>query len=377
MDGLAFLPRCSSSSLGVFGNIDEYASILLESEYHSLNSAFEGFTTLLDSIQNSTRQKWEQYKLFREHLEKRVNNSAVASEAKVRLNVGGQVFMTSEATLLAEKETFFWAMLHGGQWKPDTNGEYFIDRNPATFSYILDYLRSGTFDIDHLSRGDKNQLWSDVDFFQLHSLLNPPAIRFQPVPKDAPVKLDNNRTTLSTIRCSGFLYHAASFPEAGPKGGGVKYWTVVACKNKQQAPLSGRVGVGDAKDPTDKTSITVGIGGGLLYNQASQTSAPFVTWPSGVDSCSVDFRYDPTSRFLTIRALGNTITRTLPDTWDPVPVVGCANNGISFTMKTAQQRDSLATPLPIPLSVSGPEFPLKGSWVSVIPTSVSDSAIGN
>eukprot|EP01006_Ploeotia_vitrea_P000712 TRINITY_DN103523_c0_g1_i1.p1 TRINITY_DN103523_c0_g1~~TRINITY_DN103523_c0_g1_i1.p1 ORF type:complete len:337 (-),score=28.53 TRINITY_DN103523_c0_g1_i1:103-1113(-) len=64
------------------------------------------------------------------------------SPRKIKLNVGGKLFITTSETLVREQDTFFTAMLNG-PWKPDEDGEYFIDRSPQLFSLVLEYLRDG------------------------------------------------------------------------------------------------------------------------------------------------------------------------------------------------------------------------------------------
>ncbi|KAJ0984296.1 hypothetical protein J5N97_002652 [Dioscorea zingiberensis] len=69
---------------------------------------------------------------------------------RVRLNVGGEVFETTAATLaVAGRDSMLGALLDD-DWNlrrpsanPDTPPEYFIDRNPACFAVLLDLLRSG------------------------------------------------------------------------------------------------------------------------------------------------------------------------------------------------------------------------------------------
>ncbi|XP_062219618.1 BTB/POZ domain-containing protein At2g24240-like [Phragmites australis] len=67
---------------------------------------------------------------------------------RVRLNVGGQVFETTAATLAsAGRDTMLGAMLdaswNGGYAAGSGAAEYFIDRDPACFAVMLDLLRTG------------------------------------------------------------------------------------------------------------------------------------------------------------------------------------------------------------------------------------------
>jgi len=69
----------------------------------------------------------------------------------VSLNVGGHVLQTSVSTLTKEKESMLAKMFDpDNQWdnKRDDSGAYLIDRSPAYFIPLLDYLRNGEVIID-------------------------------------------------------------------------------------------------------------------------------------------------------------------------------------------------------------------------------------
>lgn len=66
----------------------------------------------------------------------------------IKLNVGGRVFATLKSTLTrnntGDSESYFDGLL-GGKFVTtvDTDGSFFIDRNPEHFQMVLDYLRMG------------------------------------------------------------------------------------------------------------------------------------------------------------------------------------------------------------------------------------------
>jgi len=87
---------------------------------------------------------------------------ALASASNiVRINVGGNIYSTSISTL--RKERSLLSDLQPGQ-------EYFIDRNPEYFGFILDSLRKETVDLEGLSPKYLRQLKDEVDYYQLASL---------------------------------------------------------------------------------------------------------------------------------------------------------------------------------------------------------------
>jgi len=70
----------------------------------------------------------------------------------IKLNVGGQIFLTTKSTLTAHKGSVL-AVMFGDELKlkssrVDENGAYVIDRDPKYFSPILNYLRCGKLIVD-------------------------------------------------------------------------------------------------------------------------------------------------------------------------------------------------------------------------------------
>jgi hypothetical protein len=71
------------------------------------------------------------------------------SAVRVRLNVGGTTFETSEQTLLKYANTFFSALLAalhtpGHIQLADYDGRVFVDRDPKHFADLLKFLRCAT-----------------------------------------------------------------------------------------------------------------------------------------------------------------------------------------------------------------------------------------
>eukprot|EP01080_Neovahlkampfia_damariscottae_P004346 gene4346-7702_t len=60
----------------------------------------------------------------------------------IKLNIGGTKFETTKSTLMFQKKSYFYCLLSSDKFKPDKNGEYFIDRSPDYFPDILYYLRT-------------------------------------------------------------------------------------------------------------------------------------------------------------------------------------------------------------------------------------------
>ena len=61
----------------------------------------------------------------------------------IKLNVGGRVFLTSEETLTGTYSMLSVLVQHPNPAQ-QIDGHYFIDRDPDTFRWILNYLRGST-----------------------------------------------------------------------------------------------------------------------------------------------------------------------------------------------------------------------------------------
>jgi len=61
----------------------------------------------------------------------------------IKLNVGGQVFHTTKATLIKHPNSFFGKLMSGTfEATKDDQGNIFLDRSPDYFKVVLEYLRN-------------------------------------------------------------------------------------------------------------------------------------------------------------------------------------------------------------------------------------------
>jgi hypothetical protein len=154
----------------------EYGLKLAE-ESRLLNEQLE---TLQANIQKMEKETLERIEARTQDLEKKreeweraqkiVSERAALASDKIKLNVGGQLFCVAKKTLLVEG-SYFYAMLGSDRWSPDTDGEYFIDRDPDLFPYILTFLRTGCWRIGKLPIEDKFRLVEELQYYILPPLL--------------------------------------------------------------------------------------------------------------------------------------------------------------------------------------------------------------
>ena len=97
----------------------------------------------------------------------------------LRLNVGGQIFDTTPETMLSGGSAFFGRLLDAGDGPGhevrgavrDSDGRLFIDRSPAGFQLILEYLR-GSLDVYSLDKEKKEALISEALYYDLPGLVS-------------------------------------------------------------------------------------------------------------------------------------------------------------------------------------------------------------
>lgn len=105
----------------------------------------------------------------------RMHTINMIQDSRVKLNIGGHVFMTSTLTLTKDPESMLAAMFSGRHaLKQEEDGSYFLDRDGTHFRYVLNYLRDGSFrpgslpsDVTFL-----NELYTEAEYFQLNGLIS-------------------------------------------------------------------------------------------------------------------------------------------------------------------------------------------------------------
>eukprot|EP01122_Echinamoeba_exundans_P012160 TRINITY_DN502_c0_g1_i1.p1 TRINITY_DN502_c0_g1~~TRINITY_DN502_c0_g1_i1.p1 ORF type:complete len:499 (-),score=91.80 TRINITY_DN502_c0_g1_i1:541-1962(-) len=85
------------------------------------------------------------------------------AKGKVSLDIGGKIFSTTQKTLSGSE--FFSAM--ATRWEPDEDGHHFIDKNPRFFPIILNYLRTGVWNLEKLDLAFKEEFLAELNYFGL------------------------------------------------------------------------------------------------------------------------------------------------------------------------------------------------------------------
>jgi uncharacterized protein YjbI with pentapeptide repeats len=134
----------------------------------------------------------------------------------VTLNVGGQLFTTTKATLLSDPESNLAKIVDGRLRVPvDEGGHLFLDRDPIVFQLIVNALRDGTTDsILPDDRAILTRLWAEARFLGLRSLMEEVdaelgRISAKPIPRGLVLQLlhssSDGRLQLPATKMSGLV----------------------------------------------------------------------------------------------------------------------------------------------------------------------------
>jgi hypothetical protein len=101
-----------------------------------------------------------------------LKNSVEKESDMVHLNVGGEVYVTTRATLTRYPESMLGAMFSGQlPTARDSNGCYFIDRDGSTFRHVLNFLRCGQIVLPS-DFSQLDLLAAEADFYRLEPLIS-------------------------------------------------------------------------------------------------------------------------------------------------------------------------------------------------------------
>eukprot|EP01006_Ploeotia_vitrea_P026972 TRINITY_DN59876_c0_g1_i1.p1 TRINITY_DN59876_c0_g1~~TRINITY_DN59876_c0_g1_i1.p1 ORF type:complete len:381 (-),score=36.49 TRINITY_DN59876_c0_g1_i1:87-1229(-) len=290
-------------------------------------SAFQQFTEILLDSTKCNGLAFNRKHDDRDDKDACQDAACCKGEDIIKLNVGGTTFTTTRETLLKEKDSFFWAMLHRpGQWKATTQTDdeiLFIDRSPDSFGLILDYLRAadaniGDFPVETLSEHQRWVLHADVDFFQLHSLMdkfnNPrPRLLTWDTEDDPCIQLKHSGMTMIIRNPTDDAYDAyLDMYTCAHKGG---YINDKVCVSRNRLPFYDhfitikRLCV-DAKRMVKHFQIQCEIGFGAEFSvgfgfphlgEDYVTAVPITAASHRKEAVTLTFLYDPTTFQLTTR----------------------------------------------------------------------------
>ena len=122
----------------------------------------------------------------------------------VKLNVGGQVFVTTKETLTARGMNMLAVMIEHPNPAQLIDGHFFIDRDPRTFRWVLNYLR-GSRVLPPKNTADMFLLKEEAVYFALDEL----STRIQHIvcpsfTKGDHVLVRGSKFTIMAVDCTGY-----------------------------------------------------------------------------------------------------------------------------------------------------------------------------
>ncbi|XP_057307211.1 uncharacterized protein LOC130645287 isoform X1 [Hydractinia symbiolongicarpus] len=133
----------------------------------------------------------------------------------VKLNVGGEEYVTTISTLTKYQDSMLGAMfLHDIPTTKDEHGRYFIDRDKHTFKYILQFLRCGKLVLPTDFKS-MDLLKVEADFYQIKPLVGAIQEYEQKLKKEMLEKKQFNKILLlcslfgHSLDSQSFSYHCA------------------------------------------------------------------------------------------------------------------------------------------------------------------------
>jgi len=142
-----------------------------EAEDSSLVDQIEKKLGTCTSVIEAVEEFNKKYKAIMEP-EEDGNETDGTPKDPIILNVGGEHFSTSLATLRAKNGTYLDKMFrNGSNTICSADGSYFIDRDPSTFEYVLEYLRTDDMLVKSGEESVRMQALGDAEYFQLPELL--------------------------------------------------------------------------------------------------------------------------------------------------------------------------------------------------------------
>eukprot|EP01118_Nematostelium_gracile_P005655 TRINITY_DN1798_c0_g1_i3.p1 TRINITY_DN1798_c0_g1~~TRINITY_DN1798_c0_g1_i3.p1 ORF type:complete len:316 (-),score=34.54 TRINITY_DN1798_c0_g1_i3:40-933(-) len=128
----------------------------------SFASNEENTVALLGALAEEVEQRVQ----LLQSIDKKVGEAYQKIRTPVKMNIRGQLITTSVETLSFFKDTYFCGMVTRS---PDTDGEYFIDRDPKHFHRILNFMYSHGKDpiFSGLSISGRKELRKELDYYSI------------------------------------------------------------------------------------------------------------------------------------------------------------------------------------------------------------------
>ena len=105
-------------------------------------------------------------------LEDKLEESLSTKDQVISLNIGGKIFLTKQATLLAHEGSLFHSIISKNtQENNEPLKELFFDRSPSYFSHVLNFLRTKKISYKKMNKFQREELKNEIEYYGLKELL--------------------------------------------------------------------------------------------------------------------------------------------------------------------------------------------------------------
>ena len=130
----------------------------------------------LTSDLEALKVKEDEFKVVREKFETDIAEMKEMNklvETQVKLDVGGQNFMTSTTTLTSDPNSLLGTMFSGlHPIRAEQDRSYFIDRDGTHFRYVLNFLRDGALGpIEPTNHKTLLELLAEAEYYKISGLI--------------------------------------------------------------------------------------------------------------------------------------------------------------------------------------------------------------
>mmetsp|Transcript_61916 Transcript_61916/g.121607 ORF Transcript_61916/g.121607 Transcript_61916/m.121607 type:complete len:364 (+) Transcript_61916:247-1338(+) len=233
----------------------------------------------------------------------------IKAKTKIKLDVGGTGYSTSRTTLTSLPGSMLEAMFSGRHvLEEDESGRIFIDRNGATFEFVLEYLRSpGAFSLEGLSKREVAATITEFGFFGLPSPLPPdPPFSLQMTTRansGSTAVVDESTGTCLISRAQGTGTGRSSWAVGSYFPPGVVFWKMTV--NSFVEPDDVMCGIIANPSPGDITYTDATFCGwseaDIVYIRGDCNAAAADGWPGWQAGDEGIFKLDATAGSLKVR----------------------------------------------------------------------------
>ena len=136
---------------------------------HSMKVVEQVMGEELDKLR-SRKAKLREGQRALNRIRERIEMVSCNDNQRLKLNVGGRKIELKVSHV--ERNNFFRPLLTNAFTQPDSEGFYFIDRDPTFVMVIINYLRGGltAVDLDLFTPAQLRRIWRDAEFYMVQGL---------------------------------------------------------------------------------------------------------------------------------------------------------------------------------------------------------------